>query len=239
MDNGSWLIAQNGNGSAMSGDTKINKIDFNNSRIYANNLSTDSITIKNNAGIYLGNKTNGAYTHTYTNDGDLNISDGSKLEVFGNMTNSGSLNLTLRPGNTELIHTYGSFQFNMDAEGESKKYTITNIVNGKEETKEVTLSSPKAKINLYTSSKDLVTGVTYTLIKADGGIEFKKDNKTYTYNQLDTDITDDKHDTYGTLSQILAQNIFFYDNTNGNKPMNVDFKSSSTKTGCDQRRHAG
>lgn len=169
MNNGSWLIAQNGingNGSAMSGDVTIEKIDFNNSRIYANNLSTNSITIKNNAGIYLGSQSsNGTYTHTYTNNGDLNISDGSKLEVFGNMVNSGSLNLTLRPNNTELIHTHGSFEFNMDAASESKKYTITNTVNGKEETKEISLSSPKAKINLYTSSKDLITGVTYTLIK--------------------------------------------------------------------------
>lgn len=228
MNNGSWLVAQSGNNSSLTGDVSINQIDFDNSRIYANNLTTDSITIKNNAGIYLKSD----YSGTYTNNGDLNISDGSKLEVFGNMVNSGSLNLTLTPGNTELIYAHGTFQFNMDAEGESKKYTITNIVDGKEVTQEVTLTVPKAKINLYTSSKDLITGVTYTLIKADKGISFKKDGKTYNYNQLDSSVSgsSSSSDSYSTLSQVLSQNIFFYDNTDNNKLMNVDFKSSSTNT---------
>lgn len=218
MHNGSWLVAQDGKDSVMTKDTTIKQITFDNSRIYANNLTTDNITINNNAGIYLKDSNS-----TYTNNGDLTIADGSKLEIYnGNMINTGSLNFSLKPSNTTLIDVKnGYFQFNMDASEESKEFEITNTNDkGEVVTETVAMSIPKSKINIYTSTKDLITGYTYTLINASGGIQFLKDNKVYT--SLDSDTQ------YGTIQQVFAQNIYFYDNQNGNQPLVVDFTSDTT-----------
>ncbi|MCE3036214.1 vacuolating cytotoxin domain-containing protein [Helicobacter sp. faydin-H20] len=216
MQNGSALVAQaNNQNSNFSGDTTIKEITIDNSRIYANNLTTEKITIKNNATIWLKNDNSGLYK----NDGDLNIDDGSKLIVYGNMENTGSLNFGLKPSNSELIHTTGYFKFNMDDSEETKKFTITNIVDGVEKTEEVELSTPKSKINIYASSKDLITGQVYTLIKADGGIQFLKNKQVYTNLSESTE--------YGKLSQIFAQNIYFFDKDNNNSALNVNFVSNT------------
>ncbi|CBG39931.1 vacuolating cytotoxin domain-containing protein [Helicobacter mustelae] len=217
MHNGSALVAQAGNpNSNLSGDTTISKITFDNSRIYANNLTTQEITIQNNAQIWLKNNNSGLYK----NEGTLNISDGSNLTVHGNMENIGSLNFTLNPNNTELINVSGYFQFNMDASSQKKDFTITNIgANGHEEQQKISVGIPKSRINIYTSTQDLITGQTYILIHAGGGFQFLQNGQVYTSLSENT--------KYGELSQVFAQNIYFYDNANKNKPMSVDFVSST------------
>ncbi|WP_233709894.1 MULTISPECIES: vacuolating cytotoxin domain-containing protein [unclassified Helicobacter] len=201
MNSQSLLDAQrDSQSSAMTGDISIEKITFNNSTIKANNLFTKNISIVNNAGVYLKDT-----NHTYTNNGDLNISDGSKLEVYGgNMINNGALNFSLKPSNTTLIDVKdGYFQFNMNPlEEASKDDTVV----------------PNSRINIYASTKDLITGKSYTLINAGGGIQFLQNGKIYT--SLDSDTG------YGTIQQILTRNIYFFDNQNNNNPLQIDFSSS-------------
>ena len=221
MKSQSVLFAQSGNkdydkNGNMNADTMIDKILFDQSELYVNNLTTQEITIKNNANIYLKDS-------NFINNGDLNISDGSKLTVYnGNMINNGSLNFTLNPNNTELIDVEdGYFQFNMDASDKTQQFPITNIdKNGNKIEQVITVGIPKSKVNIYTSTKDLITGVTYKLVKANGGIQFKKNDKIYSLN--------DNTGEYGTLNQLFAQNIYFYDNQNNNSPLAVNFTSSTS-----------
>lgn len=201
MNSQSLLDAQSDSeSSSMSGDISIEKITFNNSTIKANNLFTESIEISNDAKIYLKD-----INHTYTNNGDLNISDGSKLEVYnGNMINNGTLNFSLKSSNTTLIDVKsGYFQFNMNSPEESS----TDNEN-----------TPNSTINIYTSTKDLITGTTYTLISAGGGIQFLQNGQIYTSLDSNTE--------YGTIQQILTRNIYFFDNQDNNNPLQVDFSSS-------------
>ena len=192
MQNGSSLVAQanNTNGN-MSGDTSIKHISFNASSIYANNLSTEDITItgdgNSGANIYLKNDSTGLYT----NLGTATLTDGSKLSVHGNMSNAGSLKITLNPNNSELIHTTGYFNFNMDSDP-NKTITITDE-NGSPHT----ISAPKSSIDVYANSKTLIAGKTYTLIQADGGIGFLQNNKTYNTSSSGEDAK-----TYASLSNI-------------------------------------
>ncbi|STP12564.1 hypothetical glycine-rich autotransporter [Helicobacter mustelae] len=215
MHNGT-LIAQAGFNitSNLTGDTTINKITLDRSAIYVNNLTTQEITIQNNAQIWLKNNNSGLYK----NEGTLNISDGSNLTVHGNMENIGSLNFTLNPNNTELINVSGYFQFNMDA-GTKKESIANTAANGKKEGQTIAQGIPESRINIYTSTQDLITGQTYILIHAGGGFQFLQNGQVYTSLSENT--------KYGELSQVFAQNIYFYNSTDHNKPLDVQFTSST------------
>lgn len=170
MYNGSHLYVSNTNGGGMSGSTTINNIIFNNSQIYANNLTTNNITVKNNASVFL---TKGS---TYTNTGDLNIDDGTFLQIHGgNFINDGEINVTLGSDSSKnaknLIDVLdGSFTFNMTM-------VKQNAQNDKGENIQVDV--PKAKINVNVSLAGLVAGQTYNLLKTRDGIWFTDGSKIY------------------------------------------------------------
>lgn len=111
MANKSILYAASNNG-GMNGNTTIQHIIFDGSKIYANSLNTHDIQVKNNSDVYL----NGG---KYTNDGDLNIEGGSYLAIHnGDFINNGELNIALgkdpSKNQTNLIDVLdGSFVFNM------------------------------------------------------------------------------------------------------------------------------
>ncbi|PAF47908.1 hypothetical protein BKH41_06470 [Helicobacter sp. 12S02232-10] len=112
MKNSSKLYAASDNG-GMKGTTTINHIIFDNSQIYANNLTTQDIQVKNNGSVTLSKGS------AYTNQGDLNITDGSYLEIHnGDFINNGELNITLgadpKKNAKNLINVLdGSFTFDM------------------------------------------------------------------------------------------------------------------------------
>lgn len=170
MYNGSHLYASNTNGGGMSGSTTINNIIFNNSQIYANNLTTDNITVKNNASVFL---TKGS---TYTNTGDLNIDDGTFLQIHGgNFINNGEINVSLGSDSSKnaknLIDVLdGSFTFNM---------TMTKQNTQDDQGKTIQVDVPKAKINVNVSLAGLVAGETYDLLKTRDGIWFDNGSKIY------------------------------------------------------------
>lgn len=170
MYNGSHLYVSNTNGGGMSGSTTINNIIFNNSQIYVNNLTTNNITVKNNASVFL---TKGS---TYTNTGDLNIDDGTFLQIHGgNFINDGEINVTLGSDSSKnaknLIDVLdGSFTFNMTM-------VKQNAQNDKGENIQVDV--PKAKINVNVSLAGLVAGQTYNLLKTRDGIWFTDGSKIY------------------------------------------------------------
>ncbi|PAF47493.1 hypothetical protein BKH46_03385 [Helicobacter sp. 12S02634-8] len=127
MKNGSKLYAASDHG-GMSGTTTIDHINFDNSQIYANNLITKDITIKNNANVFLSKGS------TYTNQGDLNIADGSYLQIHnGDFTNQGQLNITLGADPSKNAQTLinvldGSFTFDMTkiSSGKTDTYKDAN-----------------------------------------------------------------------------------------------------------------
>lgn len=170
MYNGSALYASNTNGGGMSGSTTINNIIFNNSQIYANNLNTNNITVQNNASVFL---TKGS---SYTNTGDLNINDGTFLQIHGgNFINNGELNVSLGSDSSKnaknLIDVLdGSFTFNM---------TMTKQNAQDDQGKTIQVDVPKAKINVNVSLVGLSAGQTYDLLKTRDGIWFDDGSKIY------------------------------------------------------------
>ncbi|PAF51946.1 vacuolating cyotoxin family protein [Helicobacter sp. 13S00477-4] len=187
MNNGSALFAAKNNG-GMSGTTTINHIQFNNSKIYANNLITQDISIQNNANVYLNNG-------TYTNQGDLNISDGSYLQVHGgDFINNGELNITMGADPTKnaknLINVLdGSFTFDMTKYNQS----IPVYDNNGNQTGTITNQVPKAAINVKLNLSGLSAGQTYNLLTTKNGINFKDGSILYTpsvdgYNTYKTEL---------------------------------------------------
>lgn len=170
MYNGSALFASNTNGGGMSGSTSINNIIFNNSQIYANNLTTNNITVQNNGSVYL---TKGS---VYTNTGDLNINDGTFLQIHGgNFINNGEINVSLGSDSNKnaknLIDVLdGSFTFNM---------TMTKQNAQDDQGNPIQVDVPKAKINVNVSLAGLVAGQTYNLLKTRDGIWFNDGSKIY------------------------------------------------------------
>lgn len=170
MYNGSALYASNTNGGGMSGSTTINNIIFSNSQIYANNLNTNNITVKNNASVFL---TKGS---TYTNTGDLNIDDGTFLQIHGgNFINNGELNVSLGSDSSKnaknLIDVLdGSFTFNMTMTKQNAQDAQGNTIQ---------VDVPKAKINVNVSLVGLSAGQTYNLLKTRDGIWFNDGSKIY------------------------------------------------------------
>lgn len=170
MYNGSALFASNTNGGGMSGSTTINNIIFSNSQIYANNLNTNNITVKNNASVFL---TKGS---TYTNTGDLNIDDGTFLQIHGgNFINNGELNVSLGSDSSKnaknLIDVLdGSFTFNMTMTKQNAQDAQGNTIQ---------VDVPKAKMNVNVSLVGLSAGQTYDLLKTRDGIWFNDGSKIY------------------------------------------------------------
>lgn len=170
MYNASHLYVSNTNGGGMTGSTTIKNIIFDNSQIYANNLSTNNITVKNNASVFL---TKGS---TYTNTGDLNINDGTFLQIHGgNFINDGEINVSLGSDSSKnaknLIDVLdGSFTFNM---------TMVKQNAQDDQGKPIQVEVPKAKINVNVSLAGLVAGQTYNLLKTRDGIWFNDGTKIY------------------------------------------------------------
>ncbi|PAF54147.1 hypothetical protein BKH42_02740 [Helicobacter sp. 13S00482-2] len=208
MYNTSALYASNTNGGGMSGDTTINKIIFNNSAIYANNLYTNNITVKNNASVYLSKG-------SYTNTGDLNIDDGTFLQIHGgNFINNGEINISLGSDSSKnaknLIDVLdGSFTFNM---------TMTSQNSKNEKGEDVQIQVPKAAINVNVSLAGLVAGQTYNIIKTRDGIWFSDDNgKIYKSGESG----------YDDFVKLLQNRMFF--NTPDGSSLALDYSISDDK----------
>ncbi|PAF41607.1 vacuolating cyotoxin family protein [Helicobacter sp. 11S03491-1] len=203
MDNNSKLYAASNNG-GMSGATTIKHILFNNSQIYANNLMTDDITIKNNASVFLSNGS------SYTNRGDLNIADGSSLGINGgDFVNDGKLNIILGDDPAKnaqnLINVLnGSFTFDMTQYDTGKKDPYAADTN-------TTIKAPKAQINVSINPVGIEVGKTYNLLTTANGIKFKDNNAVYDSNTTQ----------YNTYKAQLNQRIFF--NTTDGSPLAVKY----------------
>lgn len=208
MDNGSALYASNTNSAGMTGSTTINNIIFNNSQIYANNLTTNNITVKNNANVFLTKNS------TYTNTGDLNIDDGTFLQIHGgNFINDGEINVSLGSDSNKnaknLIDVLdGSFTFNM---------TMVKQDAQDDQGKPIKVDVPKAKINVNVSLAGLVAGQTYNLLKTRDGIWF--DDGTKIYKNGDSG--------YDDLAKLLESRMSF--NTPDGSSLALDYFLSSDR----------
>lgn len=206
MSTASILYAQAGGNGGMTGTTEIQNIIFNNSQIYANNLITHNINVQNNASVFLS-------THnSYINKGNLNISDGSWLQINGgNFVNNGKINIIMGNGSaTDFIKVvHGSFTFDMTLTTETAQLQNEGII----ETQEVQV--PKAQINVTLNPAGLQAGKSYNILTTANGILFK--DGTVVYKETDKD--------YGGYVKALEKRINF--NTMDGSVVAINYQMSS------------
>lgn len=192
MSNGSILYAQAGTNGGMLGTTEIQNIIFDNSKIYANNLITHNIDVKHNASVFLGTN------NSYINDGNLNIFNGSSLQINGgDFVNNGKINISMGEGVSAIDFIKvmnGSFTFDMTLTSEN-----TQLTDSKGITKTQEVQVPKAQINVTISPTGLESGKSYNLLTTANGIFFK-DGATI-YRSSDT--------AYDSYKEALEKRINF------------------------------